>query len=126
MLEILFILLVLFQIKHFAADFPLQTQYMLGKFKKDNWILPLSAHAAVNAFITLTIALAFSDSFYVITFVTLVDFITHFIMDRIKASPDLLGKWKPTDTMFWNVVGIDQMVHHLTHYFIIYLIITRG
>ena len=126
MLEILFILLVLFQIKHFAADFPLQTQYMLGKFKKDDWILPLLAHATVHAFMTATIAIVFANSIYVIVFVTLVDFITHFIMDRIKASPDLLGKWRPTDTMFWNVVGIDQMVHHLTHYFIIYIIITRG
>ena len=122
----LFILLIMFQIKHFAAAFPLQTQYMLGKFKKDDWILPLPAHATVHAFITLVIALASSNSLYVIVFVTIVDFIIHFIMDRIKASPDLLGKWKPTDTMFWNIVGIDQMVYHLTHYFIIYIIITRG
>lgn len=126
MFETLFVLLVLFQIKHFAADFPLQTQYMLGKFKKDDWILPLSAHATVHAFITLVIALAFSNSLYVIVFVTIIDFIIHFIMDRIKASPDLLGRWNPTQSMFWNMVGIDQMVHHLTHYFIIYIIITRG
>lgn len=126
MFETLFILLVLFQIKHFAADFPLQTQYMLGKFKPDGWILPLSFHSAVHAFMTATIAIMFANSLYVIIFVTIVDFIIHFIMDRIKASPDLLGRWNPTQSMFWNMVGIDQMVHHLTHYFIIYIIITRG
>ena len=122
----IFVLLILFQIKHFAADYPLQTQYMLGKFKRDDWIMPLSFHSGVHALFTLTIAITFANSLYTIIFVTITDFIIHFIMDRIKASPDLLGKWKPTDTMFWNIVGIDQMVHHFTHYFIIYIIITRG
>jgi len=126
MFETLFILLVLFQIKHFAADFPLQTQYMLGKFKEDNWILPLSAHAAVHAFMTAIITTMFVDSLYIIVLVTLIDFFIHFIMDRIKASPDLLGRWNPNQSMFWNMVGIARMVHHLTHYFIIYIIITRG
>ena len=126
MLTELFALLIMFQFKHFAADYPLQTQYMLGKFKSDEWVSPLSAHSAVHALFTFIIAFTFSNSIYTILFVTIIDFITHFIRDRIKASPDLLGKWKPTDTMFWNVVGIDQMVHHFTHYFIIYLIITRG
>lgn len=122
----IFIMLVLFQLKHFAADFPLQTQYMLGKFKREEWILPLAFHSTVHAGLTLVIAMAFTNSISLIIVVTIIDFVIHFTMDRIKASPDLLGRWKPTDSMFWNMVGIDQMVHHLTHYFIIYLIVIQG
>ena len=33
MFKEIFILLILFQIKHFLCDFPLQGKYMLGKFK---------------------------------------------------------------------------------------------
>lgn len=32
-MKTLFILLILFQIKHFVADYLLQGEYMLGKFK---------------------------------------------------------------------------------------------
>ena len=86
----------------------------------------------------------------------------HFIMDRIKASPDLLGRYKALDyncyvgvaqmaegimpvpvakeevetkkawaldrlksnVYFWWCLGLDQGVHHLTHYFIIWRLLS--
>ena len=73
----------------------------------------------------------------------------HFIMDRVKASPNLLGRWKALsgaemrnilsyehtivlgkfkselrgNVLFWWSLGFDQMVHHLTHYSLIYLML---
>ena len=61
-------------------------------------------------------------------------------MDRVKASPKMLGKFKAltanefisaTDEQklnnkyfWWSLgLGLDQAVHHLTHYFIIYLLV---
>lgn len=89
----LFILLVLYQIKHFLCDFPLQTPYMLGKFKKyPDFIMPLLAHAAVHGLATLLIALVFKPEMAL--FLAGFDMCWHFGIDRVKASPDLLGRFK--------------------------------
>jgi hypothetical protein len=116
-------LLIAFQLKHFLADFPLQGKYMLGKFKGGTeWILPLVAHAGVHAGFTLLIVAMVDVSLW---WLALVDFALHFTMDRIKASPYIWGKYPITDKKFWWALGVDQMVHHLTHYFIIWRIIEK-
>lgn len=95
----IWILLAVFQIKHFIADYPLQTPYMLGKFKDKDWIKPLAAHCGVQALFTFIIA-ATTLGWYnhkatlVVTGVALIDFTIHFIMDRIKASPKMLGRYE--------------------------------
>ena len=116
----IFILLILFQVKHFLADYLFQTPYMIGKLNKKGWVLPLLAHAAVHTFSTLGILLVFAPSLW---YLSIFDGVVHFTMDRIKASPNLLNRWGPDKAYFWWVLGLDQMVHHLTHYTIIYLII---
>jgi len=116
----IFILLAVFQIKHFLADYLFQTPYMLGKLNKEGWVLPLTAHTAVHAFSTLVILLVFAPSLW---YLSIFDGVMHFIMDRIKASPNLLNRWGPDKPYFWWALGLDQMIHHLTHYIVIYLII---
>lgn len=142
-------LLVLYQIKHFVCDYLLQGRYMLGKFKPGlEWILPLTAHVAVHGVATFLIALCFKPK--AAFWIALFDMSVHFVMDRIKASPNLLGQYKslsaqemkailsyvPTldkekfasvfgrqlksNVYFWWCLGIDQGVHHLTHYAIIW------
>jgi len=121
-----FALLVLFQVKHFLADFPLQGKYMLGKFKGGwGWVLPLTAHALVHATFTALICFWFSD-LTKMWFLPVIDFTVHFVQDRIKASPNLLGRWKPDSKYFWWALGQDQMVHHLTHYYIIWILLIWG
>lgn len=175
----IFSLLVVYQIKHFLADYPLQGSYMLGKFKGGlGWILPLAAHTLVHGLFTFAIVIVYKNcvwiedslflngapsltitsihfplvkgSLQLATKLAIFDFSVHFIMDRIKASPAMLGRFKalsanemknilsylPTlgkagvkekfgtqlrsNTFFWWALGIDQMVHHLTHYAIIW------
>jgi hypothetical protein len=121
MTEIL-ILLVLFQLKHFLCDFPLQGKYMLGKFKQTGWVPPLAAHASLHALGTLLIAGWFGYStipFGTAVVCALADFAIHFTVDRVKASPSMLGRWKPDNKFFWWALGADQSAHHLTHYAII-------
>lgn len=118
----IFSLLILFQLKHFLADYPLQGKYMLGKFKDSGWVAPLSAHCGVHAFFTLCISLALVSWEYAIALACF-DFVVHFIMDRVKASPRLLGRYAPTESKFWYALGFDQMVHHLTHYAIVAILI---
>ena len=89
----IWILLVIYQLKHFLADFPFQNKYMLGKFKGGNeWILPLLAHASVHGAMTYLIALMVKPSIAI--WLALFDLVVHFVADRIKASPELLGRFK--------------------------------
>lgn len=160
------LLLIIYQLKHFIADFPLQTHYMLGKFRADwGFLKPLAAHAGVQALFTFFIAwcwywYATKMPLWAVLALPAFDFCVHFTMDRIKAGPKYLGRFKPltaeqymdcsikasgidedgipwvghdmecaqkllkSNTYFWWSLGFDQMVHHLTHYVIIYFLVT--
>ena len=141
MLETIFALLVIFQLKHFLADFLFQNEYMHGKFK-DDWafFLPLMAHVCVHAILTFAITYAFTQSLGTSLLLQLFDLSVHFTMDRLKAGKNYLGRWKalsakefPSASMaeknhnkyFWWSLGLDQSVNHLTHYMIIYFIVQK-
>jgi len=143
-------LLIIYQVKHFLADYPLQTPYMLGKFKPGwDWVNPLITHCWVHGIFSFIIAFGFTRDLNFAVNMYCLDFFPHFIMDRIKASPNMLGRFtalgkkdfhqimdssfSPTvrevmlksNKLFWWSLGLDQMVHHLTHYAIIYFIMER-
>ena len=172
-----FTLLVVYQLKHFFADYWLQGNYMLGKFKDDwGFVLPLLAHVAIHGLFTLLICLMVKPELW---WLFIVDITIHFCMDRIKAGKKYLGRFKTlsgneyveikeridtlkmysievpkaghqtseetkqyrleisqeikeeenkfyNNTYFWWSLGFDQMVHHLTHYYIIYRLVNGG
>ncbi len=112
-------------LKHFFADYPLQNVYMLGKGKKGYaWILPLATHAGVHALFTLVIFSLYDPR---TGWVAIVDFITHFIVDRIKATyPMPQGVWADGERganlrRFYVAFGLDQLAHHLTYVGLVYL-----
>lgn len=135
------ILVIIYQVKHFIADYPAQSnKFMLGKFRPDwGFFLPLLAHASVHAGLTFLIAIflvSWKSALALATF----DATIHFMMDRIKASPEYLGRFKPLtaetivnatskqlrhNTYFWWSLGFDQAIHHLTHYAIIWYLIVN-
>lgn len=92
MSNLLLYLLIWVKFKHLIADYFLQGKYMLGKFKTKGWILPLAAHAGVQALFTLGMTLFFTSPVNALGLAVL-DFTIHFLMDRAKASPDLLGRF---------------------------------
>ena len=160
-MKAIFILLVIYQLKHFLADYPLQGRYMLGKFLDRGWVKPLLAHVAVHGAMTFVIATLFLGLAchpWVILGVTFLDAGIHFAMDRLKAGKKYLGRFKPLtaeqyikhastlepgprlyfikpeevleatkairgNMFFWWSLGLDQMVHHLTHYACIWILI---
>lgn len=119
-----FLLLVIFQLKHFLADFPFQTQYMLKKTLAEwAFVIPLGVHCSIHAAMTFGIMLYFAPHLW---WLALCDFAIHFIMDRIKSGPKYLGRFNnPSRTSFWVSLGFDQMVHHLTHIWIIWYMLTH-
>lgn len=145
-IQVLFVLLVVYQIKHFVADYPMQNEYMLKKFLPDwGFFKPLLAHAGVHATFTFFIVLCVLPNQYQLALtLALVDFVIHFFMDRLKAGPKYLGRFKPLtaseyieakkdgdikkingNRYFWWALGLDQMIHHLTHYVILYFLIVE-
>ncbi len=134
-----FALLLAFQAKHWLADYPLQTRYMLGKFRDwPGFVPPLLAHVGVHAAGTFLIACWFGATQALC--LALFDAAAHFAMDRVKASKKLLGRFKPltaetapnatlaewkANDYFWWAMGLDQGFHHLTHYTIIWWLIVH-
>lgn len=128
-----FVLLVAFQLKHFLCDYPLQRPWMLNKFHADSrvWVPALLGHSLVHSLGTWAIigaTLAAQDRLHTqadwwVPLLMFADLAAHFVIDRLKASPRLGGRWKPTQPAFWWALGADQMGHHLTHYFIIWAVL---
>ena len=101
-------------IKHFLADFVLQTQYMLGKGKREGWFDPLLAHCNVHVGLTIFVLLAFGVGWLAIC-IAVAEGAAHFVIDRIKAHPDLGGRWTPAQPQFWWALGADQLAHNLCY-----------
>lgn len=149
--------LVYFQLKHFIADYLLQGEFMLRKFSPGwEFFLPLLSHVGVHGagtYLYLMI-LGVGPQYY---WLVLADMLIHFTMDRLKAGPKYMGRWKPltmveyttfkqhmvedeevkgkrylhareklsNNKFFWWSLGLDQMVHHLTHYGIIFYVLVN-
>ena len=105
--------LVIFLAKHLAADFLLQTAWMAnGKEQPSGWFFPLLAHVAVHAASTAIIFAILAPAYL---WMTAVDFVVHFAIDRGKGLLNRFFDNDPTKTGFWWLLGIDQTLHHLTH-----------
>lgn len=131
----IYLLLVVYQLKHFLADYPLQNKFMLGKFLPyPKFILPLLSHGLVHAVFTFLIALCLKP-LHVAVVLGLFDMTVHCVVDWVKANPSMGGRFKPltketyptstdadkkSNTFFWWALGADQMAHHLTHYLLIW------
>ena len=106
----------LLQIKHFVADFVLQTNRMVvekgiygarygiyhsliqsaGTFVAFAWIHP--ALGAVTAF---------------------VDFLAHYHIDWTKININKKYHYTPQDAKFWFWLGLDQLAHQITYIFLV-------
>jgi hypothetical protein len=113
-----FILLALFGIKHFIADFLMQYEYMLrekGIYGAEGGL----HHAAVHAALTFLILTFFLHSANDIILLALADGVIHYHIDQAKQQ--LNKGLSTTDRMFWVWMGADQGLHYLTYIGIIYV-----
>jgi hypothetical protein len=112
-LQVLVFLLVTFVVKHFLADFLLQSEWALaGKEREHDWLAPLLVHASVHGASTFFIALAFAPAFW---WLGVVDLLLHAGIDRGKVLAVRVLGAKDGDRLWWNIFGADQAMHHLSH-----------
>ncbi len=113
-MEIL-LLLTLLQIKHWYADFKIQT-YM-QTVKKGVWLHPVGiSHSCDHIWGTLVVLLAFHFihpiSGLLILALAIGEGILHYIIDFVKVKYGCKDNTKP---LFWNQFGLDQLAHQLTY-----------
>lgn len=113
-METLFLLLLL-QIKHWYADFVIQT-YM-QTVKKGVWLHPVGiSHSLDHAWCSMLVLLFFNFFHYipvtVILSITLLEGIIHYIIDFVKVKYGCKDNTKP---LFWNQFGMDQLAHQLCY-----------
>lgn len=123
------LLLLLFQFKHLICDYILQVywRWPLGKFSQDGkvWVPSLAWHSAIQGAGTAFVAALWGSPWSLLLALSMVDTGTHFMIDRVKASPSLLGRWGTGSPHFWATLGLDQFAHHCVGLWIAYMLV-RG
>jgi hypothetical protein len=115
-------LLLLFQIKHWYADFKIQT-YM-QTVKKGVWLDPIGvSHTIDHIWCTLAILLAFSVIYpigiFTIISVAFLEGVYHYLIDYTKVKYGCKDNTKP---LFWNQFGLDQLAHQVSYLVIVAVI----
>lgn len=116
-------LLFLFQIKHWYADFKIQT-YM-QTVKKGVWLDPIGiSHTVDHIWTTLVCLLLFSlyhpIAASTMLLVAILEGVYHYMIDFIKVKHGCKDNTKP---LFWNQFGLDQLAHQTSYLVIVWYIL---
>jgi hypothetical protein len=118
------ILCVLFEIKHYVCDYPLQHYPYMYENKHMFWHPGGWLHAGIHGIGTLLTLLCgmffFQISLWLVIVLAITDTLIHHSVDAWKMSKNIRKGWGPkTHHEFWDLLGQDQGLHHLTHYALI-------
>lgn len=118
-METVIILLALFGIKHFLADFLWQFPYMVtdkGQYGAPGGL----AHAGIHGILTFFVVIGFVRPEDAVT-IALLDSAVHYHIDWAKTN--LSRGLGINDHRFWVWFGLDQALHYLTYVAIIGIIV---
>ena len=110
----LFVLLILFQVKHFIADGPLQTKRMVDE-KSIYGAVPGLLHAAIHGVLTGVVIMLVIHGVVFAALLAALDFVVHYHVDYAKENVVKYFGWTPAQGPFWWALSADQMLHHLTY-----------
>lgn len=102
------------QIKHYVADYVLQSRWILdgkGDLRKPGGY----AHAAIHAVGSFPVLFALALDLNVALLVTLAEFAVHYAIDHLKALHAHQFPAAMTTRAFWVAHGADQLLHQLTY-----------
>ena len=111
-------LLVFFilQVKHFIADFVLQTDQMVREkgiygAQQGSYHSLIQSAGTFLAFCWIHPALGVATAF--------LDFLAHYHIDWAKININKKYSYTPADHKFWFWLGLDQLAHQLTYIFLV-------
>lgn len=116
-------LLVWLQVKHFVADYLLQSPWIIagkGHFDRPGGYV----HAAVHVLGTAPALLYIGLDASIVALLLAGEFLVHFLVDHVKAVLARARPQSPNSARFWAWHGADQLAHHLT-YSAILLVVMR-
>ena len=111
--------LLLLQAKHLAADYLLQSGFMVRN-KKTYGHLGGLLHAGVHVVLTGCLLLVLGVGAGPIAAIMAIEFMAHYHIDWMKET--LSNRWRigPDMVRFWHIHGIDQALHQATYVAIIW------
>lgn len=117
------LLILLLQIKHWYADFKIQTY--LQTVKKGIWADPIGmSHTGDHIWGTLVALLVFNlfvpINAGLMLAVAFVEGIAHYIIDYTKVKYGCKDNTKP---LFWNQFGLDQLAHQTCYIIMAYILL---
>ena len=111
-MEIIVILFTLFVVKHFIADFILQTDVMVQE--KGTYGAPGGLHHACwHGILTAFILYPIIGNVMVVLQIGFIDALIHYHIDWAKTN--ISKQYTPENKEFWFWLGVDQMLHYLTY-----------
>jgi hypothetical protein len=117
--QLIILLFLLLETKHFVFDFLLQPPYMFlnkGTFLHPGGIL----HSYFHALATVFILVGFAGTSVLL--LALLEFVIHYATDYAKVNINRHFSWDANKhPQFWYLTGADQLVHHLTYCLLLWL-----
>jgi hypothetical protein len=112
--DVIFLALLLFQVKHFLFDFAFQTAYQV-RYKGD-YLHPAGyIHAGGHALGSLPALFVLTHAPLVIAGFVAFEFVLHYHIDWLKVQIDRKFRPSHTSSAYWTIFGADQMAHQLTY-----------
>jgi hypothetical protein len=120
MFDLVLVLLVGFQLKHFIADYLLQTGWMIGG--KGRLTAPGGyAHAGIHVVGSAIVLLVARIPLPAIAMLVVAEFVVHYALDYAKVSYGHGIDPDQDPQRFWAMHGVDQLLHQLTYVVMIYV-----
>lgn len=107
-------LLLGLQLKHLAADFVLQTRYMLagkGRYGHPGGL----AHAGLHGGLSVVVLAVAGVPAMSVAVIALVEALAHYHIDWSKARWTAGQALTSAQPQFWIAIGIDQCLHQVTY-----------
>lgn len=113
-MDVIFLALLLFQIKHLLFDFALQTTWQV-RHKGDYLHAAGVTHAGLHAIGSIPALYVLTKIPGLIAAFAVFEFVLHYHIDWLKAQIDRRFHPSHTSSFYWTIFGADQLAHQLTY-----------
>ena len=121
-MDYVYILFWLF-VKHFICDFPLQAFPYQYKNKGTYGHLGGVLHSATHGIGTFVVMVAFVSNPILWYTIAMLDMCLHYHIDWAKMNINKsLGLRPDNSELYWILLGVDQLLHALTYFIIVWVI----